>query len=389
MADVLEPVEGGGAQRSGLHSLQSDEYSNVWWCVPLAALGRSAVDEASVEQARRLLRRLKLHADPILRARGWRVKHLIEHVRPGPSGMCYHDGEGAADISIRLRSSCSHRCNTFLPFRVLLGVMLHEIAHIGGHGVDDIHPPEFYEELDKIRRQHRSLLAKGVIVDPENCGQAVSTWTEDMRQVEGGCRTRRRRHAKARRRNDRKNSGSARNASDSRGGGSVARSTGRRRSEKLPPLGRKFKMIDKRTREGKRMAAVQQAITPAEAARAAALQRFGQPSLSTAEMRARVEALGGGLAHSANEVPTNKRNVFVDEQKLGAVPTSSPSDGLVASEPGGTDSYEEEEIDMHEYSDWPGLQEEHDGPPGLCDCAKCQQVAGKDSHLISTSILVD
>ena len=74
------------------------------WCVPLNALGHSGVDRDSIPAARGLLQRLKLHVDPILRRRGWRVKHLHEHNGRGPGGMCYHDLQGTADISIRLRA---------------------------------------------------------------------------------------------------------------------------------------------------------------------------------------------------------------------------------------------------------------------------------------------
>ena len=70
----------------------------------LNALGHSGVDRDSIPAARGLLQRLKLHVDPILRRRGWRVKHLHEHNGRGPGGMCYHDLQGTADISIRLRA---------------------------------------------------------------------------------------------------------------------------------------------------------------------------------------------------------------------------------------------------------------------------------------------
>jgi hypothetical protein len=123
--------------------------------------------------ARALLRLIKAHADPVLKHYGWTVKHLHEHVG-GPGGMCYHDGHGTADISLQLRARPSKQCNSFRPFASLMRVasahtvhalppcfsltalhtacpahcrrvMLHEMTHIHGLGVEDIHPPEFYE----------------------------------------------------------------------------------------------------------------------------------------------------------------------------------------------------------------------------------------------------
>ncbi len=97
-----------------------------------------------------------------MKSRGWRVKHLYAHAGRGPAGMCYHDGQGTADITLRLRARPDKSCAAFLPFRVLLRVMLHEVTHISGHGLKDIHPPEFYEELEVVNRQHRKFLAAGL-----------------------------------------------------------------------------------------------------------------------------------------------------------------------------------------------------------------------------------
>lgn len=135
LTDAIEPRDGaeprvGDDKRQGIHRLfGTTEFCNVWcvsflccgstgtggnssedpcgwrrWCVPLNALGHSGVDRDSIPAARGLLQRLKLHVDPILRRRGWRVKHLHEHNGRGPGGMCYHDLQGTADISIRLRA---------------------------------------------------------------------------------------------------------------------------------------------------------------------------------------------------------------------------------------------------------------------------------------------
>ena len=53
------------------------------------SLGHNGVrDKASIETARALLNRIKLHSDPVLRHYGWTVKHLQESVG-GPGGMCF------------------------------------------------------------------------------------------------------------------------------------------------------------------------------------------------------------------------------------------------------------------------------------------------------------
>jgi len=102
-------VDRGGAERLGLgstsggrataagalrstettHSLQSAEHDNVWWTCPLDALGRHGVDSSSLSEAKALLDRVKLHADPILRARGWRCKHLKEIEGKTCGGVCW------------------------------------------------------------------------------------------------------------------------------------------------------------------------------------------------------------------------------------------------------------------------------------------------------------
>lgn len=157
LSDVIEPAAGASERkkdeqaRGGVHQLwNSDEYRNVWWCVPLDSLGHDGVkDQASIETARQLLLKIKRHADPVLRHYGWTVKHLNEHVG-GPGGMCYHDMQGTADITLQLRVRPDKQCNTFRPFRRLMGVMLHEMAHIAGLGIEDLHPPEFYEKMREV-----------------------------------------------------------------------------------------------------------------------------------------------------------------------------------------------------------------------------------------------
>ena len=124
--EVIEPASGTAKRvltddRGGVHTMwASDEYRNVWWCVPLDGLGHDGVkDMASIATARKLLQKIKRHSDPVLRHYGWTVKHLKEHVG-GPGGMCYHDMQGTADITLQLRVRPDKQCNVFRPFGRLM-----------------------------------------------------------------------------------------------------------------------------------------------------------------------------------------------------------------------------------------------------------------------------
>ena len=168
LQSVIEPSAGAERtkeKRSGVHELwNSDEYRSVWWTVPLDGLGHDGVkDAASIAEAQRLLARLKKHSDPVLRHYGWTVKHLKEHVG-GPGGMCYHDNQGTADITLQLRQRPSKQCNAFRSFRQLMSVMIHEMTHISGLGIDDVHPPEFYEKNGEVWGVYKRLLADGVSI---------------------------------------------------------------------------------------------------------------------------------------------------------------------------------------------------------------------------------
>ena len=134
MRNVIEPADGAAASvsagdRGGVHTMwSSNEYRNVWWVVPLDSLGHDGVrDAGSIATARALLQRIKRHSDPVLRHYGWTVKHLKEHVG-GPGGMCYHDNQGTADISLQLRVRPDKQCSSFRSFGCLMGVMIHEMA---------------------------------------------------------------------------------------------------------------------------------------------------------------------------------------------------------------------------------------------------------------------
>jgi hypothetical protein len=96
------------------------------------------------EVARTLLASIARHVNPILRARGWRVKRLMESASTQFIGCCTGNGRYDADaastnIQLNLRTQPSKYCTTFRSFSQLLSVMLHEITHTS-IGLEDIHP---------------------------------------------------------------------------------------------------------------------------------------------------------------------------------------------------------------------------------------------------------
>ena len=107
------------------------------------------------------------HVNPILRERGWRVKRLIESASTKWIGLCTGNGRDDADaasvnIQLNLRVEPSKYCRQFRPFKSILAVMLHEITHVS-IGLEDIHPPAFYELLDEIKAQYREKLVAGEV----------------------------------------------------------------------------------------------------------------------------------------------------------------------------------------------------------------------------------
>ena len=357
LQSVIEPSAGAERtkeKRSGVHELwNSDEYRSVWWTVPLDGLGHDGVkDAASIAEAQRLLARLKKHSDPVLRHYGWTVKHLKEHVG-GPGGMCYHDNQGTADITLQLRQRPSKQCNAFRSFRQLMSVMIHEMTHISGLGIEDVHPPEFYEKNGEVWGVYKRLLADGVSIvegGQEGGGEGEGgDFGEGGGSVEGGCRSKRRLLGGG-------GGGGGGGRKRSRASGGPSGSSGAGGGRKKPALGRKQKMIDKRTVEGKQLAAAQASRTPAEAARQAALARVGQQPLSAREATRKRLRETGGNADTAIE--------------LG----SSDDDGNDEGHDGGGLFAPMERIheDTEEFKgDDEDEDELHDGPPGFCICSKC------------------
>merc|ERR1711965_1254495 len=110
--------------------------------------------------------------------------------------MCYHGNDGTADITLQLRTEPRKSCTSFRSFHRLMGVMIHEMTHISGLGLEDIHPPEFYEKMKEVRGVYSRLLAEGAM---DGSDEDTDGGVEDADTVEGGCRARKRAGAKGKR----------------------------------------------------------------------------------------------------------------------------------------------------------------------------------------------
>ena len=120
-------------------------------------------------KAAELLQEIKRHADPLLRARGWRVKKLYEICcctsggkNVGVGGFCVPAGDGVTShrIALRLRQPRSHELHSF---EHCMQVMLHEMSHIA-HGN---HSAQFYQMMEEITKQYETYLAKGQVLDAQ------------------------------------------------------------------------------------------------------------------------------------------------------------------------------------------------------------------------------
>ena len=275
--------------------------------------------------ARTLLANVARHVNPILRARGWRVKRLIESSSPSWIGLCTSNGRSDADaastnIQLNLRVRPDRKCTQFRSFRQILSVMLHEITHTS-IGLEDIHPPAFWELLDEIKVEYQTRLTDGEVdgeTDMYGCDTSYISSSGEVASVaasasdivgtsngvfnnlnlldkvgsEGDCgssKTRRRR---------RHRDGHARKKL---GQGGSARSSGY--SSNIPkkrPLLKGSKMVDKRTKVGKAALSKRDNLSVRELAAKAALARFGDAATTTTTTTSVATAsstnIGGGAA---------------------------------------------------------------------------------------------
>lgn len=279
--------------------------------------------------ARTMLAAVARHVNPILRERGWRVKRLIESTSRTFLGCCHGNGRSDADaasvnIQLNLRTQPDRHCRQFRTFPRVLGVMLHEITHTS-IGLEDIHPPAFYELLNEIRKQYRHLLASGAVaaeLDSYGCnstvvvGGAPQRIDDAARQVDreqmlglaralqppisgqaaaapvsldeegldaGDCGASKRRRCGGRRK---------------RPLGKLWKTTGADKRPKQPPLRKGAKMVDLRTKEGKKARETKESSTSRELAARAALRRLRQAGPHADTLRAPTDAPRFGRSHS-------------------------------------------------------------------------------------------
>ncbi|KAL9191355.1 hypothetical protein ACHAXT_001061 [Thalassiosira profunda] len=262
--------------------------------------------------ARTLLANVARHVNPILRARGWRVKRLIESASTQWIGLCTTNGRSDADaastnIQLNLRVRPDKRCKEFRSFHQVLAVMLHEITHTS-IGLEDIHPPAFWELLDEIKKEYREKLAAGEVdleKDDYGCkGQyisssgslaSVATSASDILGANGtntlgtlgASGSERDCGAKKKRR---------RRWNGKRGGGGNYSKGYKSNVPKKRPLLKGKKMVDKRTKAGKAAMAEAKNMSARDLAARAALARFG-----SMESTAKESESSGPEVHSLDD----------------------------------------------------------------------------------------
>jgi len=245
--------------------------------------------------ARTLLAAVARHVNPVLRDRGWRCKRLIESASSKWIGLCTSNARADADaastnIQLNLRTQPNKHCTTFRSFRQILAVMLHEITHTS-IGLEDIHPPAFYELLTEIKIQYKEKLVAGEVdleTDDYGCngkyinrdgsvGSVASSSTDLLE------------HNSADNNIDDNMLNTAEKETEQCGASKKKGKRGRRKynvggkskgyisnviKEKKRPLLKGAKLIDKRTKVGKEAMSERANLTPRELAAKAATARF-------------------------------------------------------------------------------------------------------------------
>ena len=269
--------------------------------------------------ARTLLASVARHVNPILRDRGWRVKRLIESASSSWIGLCTANGRGDADaastnIQLNLRVLPDKHCKQFRSFQQVLSVMLHEITHTS-IGLEDIHPPAFWELLDEIKKEYKQKRQAGEVdleTDDYGCNgqfidasgnlRSVKTSATDILEVEGlnnlgllgatGSEGECGASKKKRRGNWKKRSKY-----------SAGYTSNVQKEKKRLPLLKGAKMVDKRTKVGKAAMANRENLSSRELAARAALSRFDNSSLSSVMHAAKAKK-----SESESEEDTKKSN---------------------------------------------------------------------------------
>lgn len=279
------------------------------------------------------------------------MKRLIESASTQWIGLCTTNGRSDADgastnIQLNLRERPDRKCKQFRSFRQILAVMLHEITHTS-IGLEDIHPPAFYELMDQIKLEYKEKLAAGEVdleTDDYGCnGQFISS-SGDLASVsmsaadilgngvnnlgllgnagsEGDCgasKTRRRR-------------GNWKRNHKNYSAGYTSNVT----KEKKRPLLKGSKMVDRRTKVGKAAMAGRENLTARELAARAALIRFGSTSTASSFASKAKTSLAQELTYDSSS------DNCEDEAK------SSTGKGDISCDEEGGEDYIDEPIQEH------------------------------------------
>lgn len=126
----------------------------------------------SADAALDMLQQIRRHAEPVLKARGWRVNRLVEMCcckvapesgkPPNVAGWCRPKGDKQTSLTIALRlRTTKSKGHNLLPFESLFETMLHEISHI----MLSKHTQKFFQLMDTLKGEWEDLLMQGKVLD--------------------------------------------------------------------------------------------------------------------------------------------------------------------------------------------------------------------------------
>jgi hypothetical protein len=235
--------------------------------------------------------------------------------------------------------------------------MLHEITHTS-IGLEDIHPPAFYELLSEIRKQYRRLLAAGAVakeLDSYGCNSSVVVGGKPQRIDAAALQVDREQKLGLARALQPPLSGSGPAAAaavsldeeetdEGNCGASKRRRFGGRRKRppgtqrktaggveqkrlKQPPLRKGAKMVDLRTKQGKKARETKETSTARELAARAALSRLGQAGPQAESLEALVCGPRVGWSHSNDGTGATEVDDDADDEDIHS--SDSDEEGIV------------------------------------------------------------
>ncbi|KAM1206485.1 hypothetical protein EV2_007420 [Malus domestica] len=107
------------------------------------------------DEARKIIEKIAIQVQPIMRNHRWRVKILSEFCPNNPRLLGLNVNRG---VHVKLRLRRPNRDTDFYPFDQVLDTMLHELCH----NVHGPHDAKFYKLWDELRKECEELMAKGI-----------------------------------------------------------------------------------------------------------------------------------------------------------------------------------------------------------------------------------